>query len=1026
MCAQIYFYVEQRKEKEKREMLEREIFYLKQKLFVRSVEEENKGESPSPVKPIAPVSPPPSQQPVYTSPPEEGSLEQPSFQPNDQPVLPEKAAVTFDQPRFGPANQPTVGTDRQSAPPVAPAPVQPNQKEKAAAWWEKEWEVLVGGKLLNRIGAVALILGLGFFLKYAFDNNWISEPIRLLLGVLLGTFMLFLGAKTHKKGLTIFAQGAVGVGIAAMYLTAFAAHNFYGFVSPTVAVLWMSAVTALAFQQAIIYNSVATLWIAWFGGAWTPFLFPTEASSPFGFYLYFTLFTLAILLIIERKTEWKPVYFAHVPVSYLVFWEVINQFSTGVFSHTVGLLVVWGSYMIFEYRLRKDPRKWMMIFSYLHPIFLYTLTISLLSHLGSLWERGTEHAFANILVGFFFTLPLLYGKWQKTYDQIPVQRRTVFQSVFFFLITIAVPHLWSDPSTIASIWAVEAVILAMWGLRFSRPQIWYFSAGIWLLSVLVAFSQYSTQFTEKKSGLFFNENFLPIVLAIAGALFVIRIGKKAYSKALQGIHIAWITVMAIGLHLEWYRFIASTALQETSFAWLQSLSRYDHQSILTGCLLLLGVGLYKHAIRNEYTKVRSFMEAMFGLLFVILLLRAPFEWSYGYTIGLNIRTLTFVLIGLLLYRMKTLIPTDRSRRKDQLLHPLISSVILFLAFEWSTVEIVQYFDRFASKSYPAGTTTYLLVIAWAFLSFIALKIVHQSDWARHLAEGILFMSVVAFLFATLLGERLFPLFNLRTFSLVVVSMVLIWLGKSRSANRVSSYDKLLQQLSPFAIVCMVFEWISMEIIHYFSTGSSYKEDLRNYLLIIAWGLLNFVVTRIVQDRSLWTSRLAQGILCLSVGMLFWVALKSEAMMAIFNIRTLTFLIIAAVIAFQLKWRAAMANRGLHKIEQYTYASALILLLLEMTSVEVWTNTALFPSMQQLALSLAWLSFAVILLAIGIHRKWKKVRLASLALMGITIGKIFLLDLSFLDTIYRIVSFIVLGIILLATSYIYQRHKDWFV
>ncbi|HCF99542.1 MAG TPA: hypothetical protein DEV93_03255, partial [Chloroflexi bacterium] len=39
-----------------------------------------------------------------------------------------------------------------------------------------EWEALIGGRWLNRVGAVALILGTGFFFKYAVDNNWISQP----------------------------------------------------------------------------------------------------------------------------------------------------------------------------------------------------------------------------------------------------------------------------------------------------------------------------------------------------------------------------------------------------------------------------------------------------------------------------------------------------------------------------------------------------------------------------------------------------------------------------------------------------------------------------------------------------------------------------------------------------------------------------------------------------------------------------------------------------------------------------------
>jgi uncharacterized membrane protein len=48
---------------------------------------------------------------------------------------------------------------------------------------------------------------------------------------------------------------------------------------------------------------------------------------------------------------------------------------------------------------------------------------------------------------------------------------------------------------------------------------------------------------------------------------------------------------------------------------------------------------------------------------------------------------------------------------------------------------------------------------------------------------------------------------------------------------------------------------------------------------------------------------------------------------------------------------------------------------------------------------------------------------GLALLGVTALKVFLLDLSELDRAYRIVSFIVLGAILLAVSYLYQRSQQ---
>ena len=63
-----------------------------------------------------------------------------------------------------------------------------------------------------------------------------------------------------------------------------------------------------------------------------------------------------------------------------------------------------------------------------------------------------------------------------------------------------------------------------------------------------------------------------------------------------------------------------------------------------------------------------------------------------------------------------------------------------------------------------------------------------------------------------------------------------------------------------------------------------------------------------------------------------------------------------------------------------------------------------------------------LMVVGFWRRSAFVRWQALVLIAFTIGKVFLYDVSELDRGYRIVSFIVLGVLLLAISFMYQR--DW--
>jgi uncharacterized membrane protein len=73
-------------------------------------------------------------------------------------------------------------------------------------------------------------------------------------------------------------------------------------------------------------------------------------------------------------------------------------------------------------------------------------------------------------------------------------------------------------------------------------------------------------------------------------------------------------------------------------------------------------------------------------------------------------------------------------------------------------------------------------------------------------------------------------------------------------------------------------------------------------------------------------------------------------------------------------------------------------------------------------SALWMAYGAMLMIIGFLRRSAFVRWQALVLIAATIAKVFVYDVSELDRGYRIVSFIVLGVLLLAISFVYQR--DW--
>ena len=68
-------------------------------------------------------------------------------------------------------------------------------------------------------------------------------------------------------------------------------------------------------------------------------------------------------------------------------------------------------------------------------------------------------------------------------------------------------------------------------------------------------------------------------------------------------------------------------------------------------------------------------------------------------------------------------------------------------------------------------------------------------------------------------------------------------------------------------------------------------------------------------------------------------------------------------------------------------------------------------------------YSMIVVTAGIIYKKKYLRVFALVVFIVAILKVFIFDISMIDTVYRILSFIVLGIVLISVSFMYQKFEN---
>src|SRR5438270_3313482 len=169
-----------------------------------------------------------------------------------------------------------------------------------------DWEQFMGAKMFAWVGGFALFLGVAFFVKYSFEHNLISPELRVAIGFLAGIALVVGGAALKRKENIVTAQTLCATGILILYAVTFACRSFYHFpffgLIPTFAL--MSLITAAAFLLAVRMDALVVAILGIAGGFLTPVLLSTGQDNPFGLFGYIALLDIGLLTVARRK-EWS-------------------------------------------------------------------------------------------------------------------------------------------------------------------------------------------------------------------------------------------------------------------------------------------------------------------------------------------------------------------------------------------------------------------------------------------------------------------------------------------------------------------------------------------------------------------------------------------------------------------------------------------------------------------------------------------------------------------------------------------------
>lgn len=568
-------------------------------------------------------------------------------------------------------------------PPVsdAPTPVPPPPPKHHRV---PELETRLGLTWINRIGVVTLLLGAGFFFKYAVEADWLGPVARVLIGIVAGALALAGGYWLDRRNQRPFAQGISGLGIALLYLSFYAAYEFYHLIPNVLAFALLLLVTAGGAGLALFYDAMPVAALGLFGGYLTPVL---VRPALWVLYSYALLLNVAALAL-SRFRNWKPVEILALAASAILYASSSerDQQFLGTF------------FLAADYALFANAR--------LRPI-RYTAQILAAIALGFLWfDRPSEYllcalalAGAGLVVqpvvalGSFW---LGYAIWSSGSGTVPDSPTFVALTLVFLLflgwanwrpgeilvmalngpaffaasdllldrrhhgwmgllaaaiaaahlgsarrlmatdrwtallaaglgagfITIAIPVQFSG-YTITIAWAMEAAALAWIGSRFRETRAGWLALGILALT-LIRLAAFDRLLTEARL----------VTFAASAVAFWLVAKWMPRSMATIGVYIAGHAILLWALSMEMQRWAVRTAAPE------------NVPSVVTAGISIL-FAAYALVIIGAGVITATTVNRLLGLVLIAIVILKLYLYDV-WLLGRLYRTIAFVALGALL------------------------------------------------------------------------------------------------------------------------------------------------------------------------------------------------------------------------------------------------------------------------------------------------------------------------------------------------------------------------------------------
>ncbi|MBW3497608.1 DUF2339 domain-containing protein [Janthinobacterium sp. NKUCC08_JDC] len=938
--------------------------------------------------------------------------------------------------------KPSPPTPQAPAKPAPAAPAAPNTPSWIAhpdglVAKAKNW--LFTGNLVAKLGLMILFLGVSFLLKYV--SAQVTVPIELrLAGIALADIALLAWAwriRIKRPGISLPLQGT---SLAILMLVTFGAFRLYELIPAGLAFAVLFVLTAFTCLLAVLQNAV---WLAVFGivgGFAVPLLVSTGSGNHIGLFSYYALLNAGVFAI-ALKRAWRVLNVLSFGFTFVVAttWGLLRYTPEHYLSTQLFLILFVLFYIgiAIAYCARQAPRlkhyvDGTLVFG--TPLAAMGLQYGLVRH----FEFGL--AFSALLAGLTYT-GLAVTLWRRAGFKLLAEAFLALGIVFG---TLAIPFALDGRWTSAA-WALEGAGIVWVGLRQRQTLAWVFG----LLVQGAAWLAFLGAMQGLNTAAALQANIWLGCALLAAAALVMAYNFRRHASHLHPEFMSSLSVL----------FLTAATAWLLGGIWSEILLRTDaatQLNLLTVSALAVAVLLAALARREQWHAPRALLLAVQVLAGMVMLSRASWAWDQHPANLFDGSFLSALLLGAAAFASARFLAL-RARGGDELLALAARPLLVWSGLLWFAAILVPFTSwllrlidgDLSMQPYAGEHWLALYLIAVSVTTPVFAIVARRLDWPQ-----LRWFTVAAWLGLGLWSANLLLALYLRDYLLTGLSWLALAGALAADEYLLQAWPKAGWQLDVRALRLLhtlrtAAPWLMLWPVGAIQVGAwlaqhedSVSPAWARYLpawammLVLAW-LIRRCRAGVwpVAPIAEWYQRtlIPLGALWSLLLIAAWNIFDDGAMaplpyLPLLNPLDLStgFAVLLAIASYRMLPAKQLPLPALWQARLPVMAACLLyvwfnLMLLRTVShylgVPYTFDAMLASQFVQAMLSLVWSVTALLLMRHAARQQRRQQWSMGAVLLGLVVVKLFLIDLSNVGGIERIVSFVGVGLLMVLIGYL---------